>query len=57
MEWAFLTVNEFCERYRVSRTTFYKERAAKRLVTIKIGRRTFVRISDAELWAAQLATA
>lgn len=57
MEWAFLTVNEFCERYRTSRTTFYKERAAGRLRTVKIGRRTFVRISDAELWAAQLASA
>lgn len=56
MEWAFLTVNEFCERYRVSRTTFYKERSAGRLRTIKIGRRTLVRIPDAETWAAQLAS-
>jgi len=54
---AFYTVREFCGRYRTSHTSFYNLRNSGRLKTVKIGRRTYVRVEDAEAWAAQLPSA
>lgn len=43
-------VNDFCERYALSRRTFYREVHARRLLIIKRGRRTYVAREDADLW-------
>jgi excisionase family DNA binding protein len=51
---ANLTVKEFCERYAISRTTFYRQRAAGHLRVMKIGSATRIRFEDAEAWAEQM---
>lgn len=45
-----LTVDEFCSCYSIGRTLFYQEIKAGRLQVCKIGRRTLVRVDDAEAW-------
>ncbi len=49
-----ITVKDFCERYSVSRTTFYRQRNAGALPIRKVGRATRIHIADAEKWAASL---
>lgn len=51
-----LTVADFCVRYSISRTSFYREIAAGRLALRKFGSASRVARSDAETWAAQLPT-
>lgn len=46
MEPHLLTVKDFCERYRVSRNTFYR----LGLPIIKIGCATRIKVADAEAW-------
>ena len=48
---SILTVAEFCEHYKVARSTFYRQVAAGALAYFKIGRATRIRKSDAEQWA------
>jgi len=43
-------VSEFCQRYKISRTSLYKEVNEKRLRLIKRGRRTLIARIEAERW-------
>jgi excisionase family DNA binding protein len=54
MQQAFLTITDFCTQYRVSRGTVYRQINAGLIPTVKIGRITRIRASDAERWAAGL---
>ncbi len=49
-----MTVAEFLRRYACSRTTFYREVAAKRIKLLKLGTASRIKTEDAELWAASL---
>lgn len=49
-----ITIQEFCERFSVSRTTFYRQRNSGLLPIRKIGRASRIRLADAEAWAASL---
>jgi excisionase family DNA binding protein len=54
MTQTLLSIPDFCARYRVSRTTVYRQRNAGNLPMFKVGRATRIRVSDAEKWAANL---
>jgi excisionase family DNA binding protein len=54
MNQTLLSIPDFCERYRVSRTTVYRQASAGNLPMLKVGRATRIRFSDAEQWAANL---
>jgi hypothetical protein len=43
-------VRQFCKRYVLSKATFYREVAAKRLIPIKRGRTTLITHAEAERW-------
>ena len=47
-------VSEFCQHYKISRTSLYKEVNEKRLCLIKRGRRTLIARFEAERWFASL---
>ena len=49
-----LRVPEFLELYSISRTAFYREVGAKRIILTKIGNATRIAIADADAWAAAL---
>lgn len=49
-----LTVADFCNRYRVGKTSLYREAAAGRIKLHKFGAATRIAIEDAEAWAANL---
>lgn len=49
-----LTVNEFCETYRIGRNTFYNELKAGRLEARKAGKKTLILKAEAERWANAL---
>lgn len=51
---AALTVNEFCRRFSVSRTTFYEQVKTRRLEVRKIGQKSIVLTEEAERWLAAL---
>jgi len=53
MEQELYRVREFCERYAISRTAFYREVWANRLQIIKRGSRTLVTRTEAERWLKQ----
>lgn len=50
------TVADFCARYSISRTSLYREVAAKRLRIRKFGKATRITRADAEAWVASLPT-
>lgn len=50
----YLRVRDFCERYAVSRATFYRLVKQGAFKTYKIGTATRVRLSEAEEWFASL---
>jgi excisionase family DNA binding protein len=52
---AFLTVQEFCDRYAVSRSTYYRLVANGDLSPVHIGRAVRIRSIDADTWATSLA--
>jgi excisionase family DNA binding protein len=52
-----LTIEEFCAKFGVGRTTAYREISAGRLKMVKVGKRSLVRIDDAEQWLAVLPAA
>lgn len=54
MEREIYPVNEFCQRYAISRTAFYREVKAKRLAIVKRGRRTGVIRTEGDRWLASL---
>jgi excisionase family DNA binding protein len=47
-------VSEFCKRYKISRTSLYKEVKENRLRLVKRGRRTLIAHLEAERWFAAL---
>jgi excisionase family DNA binding protein len=54
VEIELLTVADVCTRYRIGRTTLYREVAAGRLRLRKLGSATRIAREDAEAWAASL---
>jgi excisionase family DNA binding protein len=50
------SVKEFCYRNGIGRTTAYKEIAAGKLRTKKVGRRTLISCEEEQRWFAQDAT-
>lgn len=51
-----MTVAEFCDRYSIGKTSFYREVNAGRLKIRKFGSATRVARTDAEAWANALPT-
>lgn len=51
-----MTINEFCERFKVSRVTTYKEVKKRRLRLTKVGTRTIILLSDVIAWQQALQT-
>lgn len=49
-----LTIQDFVERFRVSRTTTYRLLALGKLQARKVGRRTMIARADAETWLEAL---
>ena len=49
-----MTVGEFLARYSISRTSFYREVAARRISIRKLGTATRIARTDAEAWANSL---
>lgn len=50
-----MTVGEFCARYSIGRTSFYREAAKNSLLKLrKFGTATRIARADAEAWAASL---
>jgi excisionase family DNA binding protein len=49
-----LSISDFCERYRTSKATFYRQFNAGLIPIVKVGRATRIRTADAEQWAANL---
>ncbi len=49
-----MTVGDFCERYRIGKTSLYREAAAGRLKLRKFGSATRIAVEDAQAWAANL---
>lgn len=49
-----MTVADFCARYRIGKTSLYREAAAGRLTLRKFGAATRIACEDAEAWAASL---
>ncbi len=47
-------VKEFCNRYAISKASFYRETAAKRLHILKRGRTTLVARTEADRWFESL---
>ena len=54
MEKEAYRVSEFCQRYSISKASFYRETAANRLRIVKRGRATLVARAEAERWFADL---
>ena len=50
-------VPEFCQCFKISRTSLYREVKARRLNIIKRGRRTLITRQDAEAWLEKLRAA
>jgi predicted DNA-binding transcriptional regulator AlpA len=49
-----LRIPEFLELYSISRTAFYREVTAGRLILTKIGNASRITVEDADAWAAAL---
>lgn len=49
-----LTVNEFCQRFRVSRASVYRMAAAGKLRLLKIGAATRISEAEAARWLQSL---
>lgn len=49
-----LRVSDFCDRFAVSKATFYRIVRRGDLVIYKIGSATRIKVSDAEAWFAAL---
>jgi excisionase family DNA binding protein len=51
-----MTVADFCARYSIGRTSFYREVTANRIPIRKFGSATRIARTDAEKWVASLPT-
>ena len=49
-----ITIEEFGERYAVSRSTIYRLIENQEIALVKIGRASRIRLADAERWARSL---
>lgn len=49
-----MTVADFCSRYRIGKTSLYREAAAGRIRLRKFGAATRIAREDADAWAAGL---
>jgi excisionase family DNA binding protein len=49
-----MSIDQFCQRYAVGRTTVYAEIKQGRLRGLKVGRRTIITENDAEDWLHRL---
>tara|TARA_B100000678_G_scaffold290613_1_gene303995 strand:- start:7068 stop:7268 length:201 start_codon:yes stop_codon:yes gene_type:complete len=49
-----ITIEQFCERYAVSRSTLYRLVESDDISLIKIGRASRIRLEEAERWARGL---
>ncbi len=49
-----MTVADFCDRYRIGKTSLYREAAAGRIKLRKFGAATRIAREDADAWAASL---
>ena len=49
-----MTVADFCDRYRIGKTSLYREAAAGRITLRKFGAATRIAREDADAWAAGL---
>ena len=56
IEKGWMTVEQFCEIYSISKSTFYKEVHSTRLRITKLKSRTYVTKRNAEAWIALLET-
>ena len=54
MEQVAYRVSEFCKKYVISKSSFYREVKANRLQLIKRGRTTLIMRGEAERWFASL---
>jgi excisionase family DNA binding protein len=52
-----ITVDGFCGRYNIGRTTFYAEVKAGRIRPVKVGRKTLIPEPEAARWLASLPAA
>lgn len=55
MEQEVLRVKDFCQKYAISRSSFYREVWDERLQVFKRGRCTFIAREEAERWFHDLA--
>jgi excisionase family DNA binding protein len=51
------SIDQFCSRYGIGRTTAYEEIKLKRLQVVKAGKRTLVPADAAESWLKNLPAA
>jgi len=49
-----LTIQEFQQVYRIARTKIYEQIESGQLKAVKIGKKTVIRVDDAEKWLAAL---
>jgi len=49
-----LTIDQFCDRFAISRRSFYEEVAGGRLTAVKRGSRTLIRTDEAQRWCDAL---
>ena len=52
----YLTLNQFSQRYQVSRSTIYRLAHGGAFAIIKFGRSSRIALDEAETWAASLPT-
>lgn len=49
-----MTIDEFLEIYSIGRNAFYTQTRKKLLKTTPLGKRIYIKRSDAEMWMAAL---
>lgn len=49
---ALMSINDFRAWAAIGRTKVYEEIGARRLPAVKVGRRTYIKMVDAEAWLA-----
>ena len=52
-----LSVSEFCDTCSISRSLFYQEVKAGRILILKVGKRTLIAATEAHRWLNSLRTA
>lgn len=52
-----LSVGEFCDTCSISRSLFYQEVKAGRILTLKVGKRTLIAATEAHRWLNSLRAA